>query len=192
MLSAELIGALAKRGRIEIIRTLKAFPEREFTINELAKTSGVATMTAWRATKELKKTGIVVTKKVGNAVSVTITRDRDRLRILRLIPETDPQRTAALAFSRRLGENGWVEECRLFGSIGKGEHDPGDDVDVAVVYTDGAVSAEEASALASALAGQIRSETNVNVVPLCISSKEMAKRGGLAAELRDKEVILKR
>jgi hypothetical protein len=30
------------------------------------------------------------------------------------------------------------------------------------------------------------------VIPLCISSKEMARRGGLATELRDKEVILRR
>jgi predicted nucleotidyltransferase len=192
MLSRELINALAKTGRIELIRTLKAFPEKDFTVNELSRASGVPTMTTWRAVKDLKAARIVRTRRVGNAICISITDDRDRLRVLRLIPETDPQRTAATVFAKRLGENGWVEECRLFGSIGKGEHGPGDDVDVAVVYREGDISAEDATASSTALAAKIRTETNVNIVPLCISSKEMARRGGLAAELRDKETIFRR
>lgn len=192
MISAELIVILAKKGRIELIRTLRAFPERHFTINELAKTSGVPTMTAWRGINELKKTGFVKTRKVGNAVSITITDDRERLRTIRLVPETDPQRSAAVLFANRLAQNDWVEECRLFGSIGRGEHAPGEDVDVAVVFSDGAINAERAHEQAISLAAQVKSETNISVVPLCISSKDMARRGGLATELRDKEVILRR
>ncbi len=192
VLSRDLIRTLAKSGTIELIRTLKAYPEKDFTVNELSRVSGVPTMTTWRAVRELKAARIVKTRKVGNATSVSITDDRDRLRILRLIPEADPQRNAAMVFANKLGENSWVEECRLFGSIGKGEHGPGDDVDVAVVYREGGISAEDAMASSTALAGMIRSETNVNIVPLCISSKEMARRGGLAAELRDKETIFRR
>jgi predicted nucleotidyltransferase len=192
MISAELIGILAKKGRIELIRTLRAFPERHFTINELAKTSGIPTMTAWRATNDLKKAGFVKTRKVGNAISVAITDDRDKLRTFRLVPETDPQRSAAFIFAKRLAQNDWVEECRLFGSIGRGEHAPGEDVDVAVVFSEGAIDAERAREQAVSLAAQVKTETNISVIPLCISSKEMARRGGLATELRDKEVILRR
>ncbi len=192
MISAEIIGILAKKGRIELIRTLKAFPDRDFTINELAKASGVPTMTAWRAVKELKKFGFVRTRKVGNAVSVAITEDREKLRTTRLVPETDPQRSAALLFARRLGQNAWVEECRLFGNIGRGEHAPGDDVDVAVIYSDTEMAAEHVKEKAAESAAQIRSETNVSVVPFCISGKEMSRKGGLASELRDKEVIFRR
>lgn len=103
-ISVELIGILAKRGRIEMIRTLKAFPDKDFTINELARTAGVPTMTAWRATKELKKVGFVKTRKVGNATSVCITDDHEKLRTLRLVPETDPQRAAAILFAKKLGQ----------------------------------------------------------------------------------------
>ena len=192
MISAELIGILAKKGRIELIRTLKAFPDRDFTINELAKVSGVPTMTTWRAVKELKKHGFVKTRKVGNAVSVAITDDREKLRTVRLVPETDPQRSAAILFARRLGQNEWVDECRLFGNIGRGEHAPGDDVDVAVIYSDTSLSADQAKEKAIEFAAQVKSETNVSVVPLCISSKDMSRRGGLATELRDKEIIFRR
>jgi predicted nucleotidyltransferase/molybdenum-dependent DNA-binding transcriptional regulator ModE len=192
VISAELIGVLAKKGRIEMIRTLKAFPERDFSINEVAKAAGIPTMTAWRAVKDLKKVGMVRTRKIGNATSVAITDDRERLKTLRLVPETDPQRSAALSYAKRLGRNEWVQECRLFGNIGRGEHAPGDDVDVAVIFSDELIQMEQAKEQASEMASQLKQETNVSIVPLCISSKEMARRGGLASELRDKEVILRR
>ncbi len=191
MLSKEVLGILAKSGRIDLIRALKAYPERDFTVNELSRTAKVPTMTAWRAVRELKKAGFVKTRKVGNAISVKITDDRDRLRVLRLIPGTDPQRSAALDFAARLGESPWLRECRLFGNIGRGEHAPGDEVDVAVVYDDVAVSEAEAKAVASGLAKAVREESNVTIVPFTIALKEMGRRGGLAAELRDKEVIWK-
>ena len=192
MISAELISILAKKGRIEIIRTLKAFPEREFTINDLARTAKIPAMTTWRAVKELKKAGLIKTRKIGNAVSVTFTEDREKIRTIRLVPETDPQRSTALVFAKRLGQLDWVEECRLFGSIGRGEHAPGDDVDVAVVFSEGSIQEERAREETSAIAAQLKAETNVSIVPLCISSRDMARRGGLAAELRDKEIILRR
>ncbi len=191
MLSKEVLSTLAKSGRIDLIRTLKAYPDRDFTVNGLARTARVPTMTTWRAVRELKKAGLVKTRKIGNAISVRITDDRERLRIVRMIPGTDPQRGAALDFASRLGETPWLRECRLFGSIGRGEHSPGEEVDVAVVYDDQAVSESEAKEAASALAKTVMAETNVTIVPFTIALKEMGRKGGLASELRDKEVIWK-
>jgi len=192
MLSAELITILAKKGRIDIIRTLKAFPGRDFTINELAKVSKVPTMTAWRAVKDLKKSGLAKTRRFGNAISVSITEDRERLRSLRLVPDTDPQRSAAKLFAAKLSENPWTSEFRLFGSIGRGEHSPGEEVDVAVIFDEGRISEAEAKSEAGRAADSIREETNVTIIPLCIAQKDMSRKGGLAAELRDREVIWKR
>lgn len=191
MLSKEFLRILAKSGRIDLIRTLKAYPDRDFTVNELARAARVPTMTAWRAVKELKKAGLVKTRKVGNATSVRITDDRERLRTLRMIPETDPQRGAAMDFASRLGESPWLRECRLFGSIGRGEHSPGEEVDVAVVYDDQTIAEPEAKEAAFALAKSVMAETNVTIVPFTIALKEMGRKGGLASELRDKEVIWK-
>ncbi len=183
---------LARKGRVEIIRALKSYPDRDFTINELSRTSRVPTMTAWRAVRELKKVGLVRTRKIGNAIGVTLTEDKERLRVLRMIPDTDPQRTAAKAYASRLGEQLWVRECRLFGSIGRGEHAPGEEVDVAVIYDDSSVTEGVAKETAASLAALVKEETNVTIVPLCLAQKEMTKKGGLAAELRDKECIWKR
>ncbi len=192
MLSREFLTILARKGRVEIIRALKSYPDSDFTINELSRTSKVPTMTTWRAVKELKKTGLVKTRKIGNAIGVTLTEDRERLRVLRMIPDTDPQRTAAMAYASRLGEQPWILECRLFGSIGRGEHAPGEEVDVAVVFDDSSATEAQAKELAVSLAALVKEETNVMIVPLCIAQKEMTRKGGFAGELRDKEIIWRR
>ncbi len=171
---------------------MKAYPNDDFSINELARSSRVPTMTAWRAVKELKQAGFVRTRKVGNTISVHLTEDRDRLRLLRLIPETDPQRAAAMQFSESLGANEWLVECRLFGSIGRGEHTPGEEVDVAVIFDDGSVSEADAKIAAGTAAEMTRNDTNITIAPLVIARRDMTKKGGLASELRDKEVIWSR
>ena len=192
MISREILNILAKRGRVEIIRTLKSYPGRDFTINELARTARIPTMTTWRTVKDLKRSALIRARKVGNSVIVSMTEDREKLRMLRLIPDTDPQRVAATNFSKMLAEHDWVSECRLFGSIGRGEHSPGDEVDVAVVYREDRIREEEARAKAREIAETLKQETNITVVPMCVPSKEMSRKGGLAAELRDKEVVFRR
>ena len=191
MLSLEILSVLARRGRVDLIRALRAFPNQDFTINELARKSGLPPMTAWRATKELKGIGLLKTRKAGNALMVSLTDEKDRLRILRLIPETDPHRMAAIAFSKDLAESEWLEECRLFGTVARGEHSPGEEVDVAVVYRDTLISEQEARTQAARLAERIKQDTNITIVPLCLPQREMSRKGGLASELRDKEVLSK-
>jgi len=191
-LTRELLKVLAAKGRVEILRTLRAFPDEEFTVNGIARAAKVPVMTAWRATKDLKAVGLVRTKKVGNATVVSLTGDAERLRVLRVLPETDPHKDAARMFAREVSSHPWAEECRLFGTIARGEHMPGEEVDVAVIY-DGE-EAEEGTVRANVegVAESVRTETNVTIAPLCIEKKEMGRRGGLAAELRDKEVLWRR
>jgi len=189
MLSRQLIEALAKSGRIEIVRALKANHDRSYTINELARASGVPVMTTWRAVKELKGVGLVKTRKIGNATAVTLSEDRELNRILKLLPEADPHRAAAEAYSRELSSYSWLVECKLFGAVGRGEHGPGEDVDVAVVYDDSKVSEDEVRNLAAATAEKMKGRSGIMVVPLCVSAKQMSKKGGFASELRDKETI---
>ena len=191
VLSLEVLSVLARRGRVDLIRALRAFPNQDFTINELARKSGLPPMTAWRATKELKGIGLLKTRKAGNALMVSLTDEKDWLRILRLIPETDPHRMAAIAFSKDLAESEWLEECRLFGTVARGEHSPGEEVDVAVVYRDTLISEQEARTQAARLAERIKQDTNITIVPLCLPQREMSRKGGLASELRDKEVLSK-
>jgi predicted nucleotidyltransferase len=189
LIDHDLLEVLARRGRVQLIRTLKSFPDRDFTINELSRASGVPTMTTWRAVDDLRRLTIVKVRKVGNAKAVRITGDEQKLRLLRLIEDTDPQKAAARRFASLISGLDWAVECRLFGSIGRGEHLPGEEIDIAVVFDDRAVSEQDAKATARATASEVKDETNVSVVPLCISVRDMGRKGGLASELRDKETI---
>jgi len=188
-LTRDLLKVLASRGRVEILRTLRAFPEDEFTVNGIARAAGVPVMTAWRATKDLKAVGLIRTRRIGNATVVSLTSDVDRLRVLRVLPEADPHKDAARMFVDQVSGEPWAEECRLFGTVARGEHLPGEEVDVAVVY-DGTVANEEAvRGRVQAVSRTVLARTNVAIAPLCIEKREMGRRGGLAAELRDKEVL---
>jgi predicted nucleotidyltransferase len=187
-----LLTILARRGRIALIRTLKSFPDRQFSINELARVAGVPTMTTWRAVEELRSAKIAKVRKIGNVRSVRITDDASVLRTLRLVEDTDPQKAAAKGFADRISVHGWAVECRLFGSVARGEHMLGEEVDIAVVFDDKEVSEEDAKSEAKAISDEIRGSTNVSVVPLTMSMKDMSRRGGLASELRDKEIIWSR
>lgn len=191
-ISRELLTALAKKGRVEALCTLRAYPDRDFTINELARSARIPAMTAWRAVRDLRAVGMARTRRIGNAVCVRLTDDKDKLRVLRLIPDSDPYRCAAKEFAARLGAEAWLLECRLFGTVGRGEHLPGEEVDVAIVYDQNMVSEMQAKQRSTELALRIKEETNITIVPFCISHGEMSRRGGLAAELRDREVIWKR
>ena len=189
MMDQGLLVILARRGRIDIIRTLKSFPDRDFSINELARASGVPTMTTWRAVNELKGAKVIKVRRVGNVRSVRITSDGSKLKMLRLVEDTDPQKASARMFAHQISENDWAIECRLFGSIGRGEHIPGEEVDIAVVYDERLATEETVKEVVAQVARRLHEETNVTVVPLCVSMKDMARRGGLAAELRDKETV---
>jgi len=190
-LSRALIETLAKSGRIEILRTLKAHHDRQFTVNELSRTAGVPVMTTWRAVRDLKSVGLVRTRKVGNCLAVSITEDHAALRALKVVPDTDPQKAGALSFAKALAVHPWLVECKLFGTVGRGDHRPGEEVDVAVVYDDDTPE-ETVRAESSRTAEDIREATGVSVVPLCVPSREMGRRGGLGSELRDKETIWER
>lgn len=191
-LDYELLTILARRGRIPLIRTLKSFPERQFSINELARKACVPTMTTWRAVEEFRRAKIVKVRKIGNVRSVRITDEPSMLKMLRLVKDADPQKAAANDFAERISAHGWAVECRLFGSVGRGEHTLGEEVDIAVVFDDRQVSEEEARSEALRISKEIHAGTNVSVVPLCMSVKQMSRKGGLASELRDKEKIWSR
>lgn len=191
-LTRELLKVLAGKGRVEILRTLRAFPEDEFTVNGIARAAKIPVMTAWRATKDLEAVGLVRTRRVGNATVVSLTADAEKLRALRVLPEADPHKDAARMFADEVSGEPWAEECRLFGTIARGEHLPGEDVDIAVVYDGDVAGGEDVQRRAREVAHLIFGRTNVTIAPLCIEKKEMGRRGGLAAELRDKEVLWKR
>lgn len=187
-----LISALARSGRIDIIRTLKQYPERHFSINELARTSRIPVMTCWRAVKELQEQGLVDIEEISNSKIISLISTPDLNRLLRQIPDSDPHRYAGMQFSKNLQNVPGILEARLFGRVAKGDHTPDSEVDIAVVYDDITISREDVAAHIDRIAKEIQMLTGVDISPHLIRKDHLDQGRGFAAELRDKETIWKR
>jgi len=184
-----LISSLARRGRIDIIRSLRQYPNRDFSINELARVSRIPVMTCWRGVRELESLDILTLKKVANSEIVTLNQNADLIRFLRQIPDSDPHRYAARLFSTKLDQLPGIVEARLFGKVAKGDHAPDSETDIAVVFDGVQVSKEDATAHCNRIAKEIKSITGMTVQPHMIMKDHLDQGRGFAAELRDKEIL---
>lgn len=187
-----LISALARRGRIDIIRTLRQNPNRKLSINDLSRASRVPIMTCWRATKELEQLELLEIERVANSSIVTLRMTGDLMRFLRQIPDSDPHRYAAIQFSQRMEEVPGISQTRLFGKVAKGDHAADSEADIAVVYDHMMISSEDATAHIARIAHEIESTTGTRVVPHLVRMDHLEQGRGFAAELRDKEILWKR
>jgi len=64
----EAIQLIKYSGSRQMLERLLKFPERQFTINELARESGVPFASAWRLVRRWEPAGIIETGKVGRSV----------------------------------------------------------------------------------------------------------------------------
>jgi len=187
-----LISALARRGRIDIIRTLRQNPNSKLSINDLSRISRVPIMTCWRAVKELERLKILDIERVANSSIVTLSMSGELMRFLRQIPDSDPHRYAAIQFSHRMEDIPGISQTRLFGKVAKGDHAADSEADIAVVYDHIMISSEDATAHIARIADDIEATTGTRVVPHLVRMDHLEQARGFAAELRDKEIIWKR
>lgn len=187
-----LISALARSGRIGVIRTLRQYPDRRFSINELAKYSRIPVMTCWRSVKELGRMNILEVEKIGNSHVAALKMTGELNRLLKQIPESDPHIHAAHIFSSRLEHLPGIMEARLFGKVARGEHSSESEVDLAILYDQNLISTEDASAHMGRIAQEVEKEIGIVISPHLIQVDHLKQGRGFAAELRDKEIIWKR
>jgi len=192
VIDLEQISALARRGRIDIIRTLRQYPDRNFSINELAKVSRIPVMTCWRAVRELTGIGLLKVRKIANSSIVSLNITPELMRLLRQISDSDPHRYAALMFARQIGRLPGIVEARLFGRVAKGDHTPESEADIAVIFEHIKISQEDASAHADRIAKEVESLTGTRISPHLVRKDHLDQGRGFAAELRDKESLWRR
>jgi predicted nucleotidyltransferase len=175
-----ILSALVKKGRIKIIEVLGKYPSRDFSINELARESKVPVMSCWRAVKEFESLGIVTIRSVGNVSAIRFRPESDSAKsaiCIVLADRLDPYRESALEFARELSEVPGIMRCILFGSVLKGTHKPGSDVDVAVVYDVKKIEKETFDLKIAEGIAEIEEKCGTRIVALPIEKSETAKPG---------------
>ncbi|MBS3125734.1 nucleotidyltransferase domain-containing protein [Candidatus Woesearchaeota archaeon] len=134
-----------------LARTLLKYPDREFTIRELARESGTPYATAWREVQALDKYGIILTKKIGAYTICKLNKSSPYMKTLKVILEGTPHRLAFELFKSKIKHHPNIKKIYLFGSVAKYKEKPGSDVDV------------------------VLEKTQINLVPLVFTHKTLPK-----------------
>ena len=130
----ETIGLIKYKGARNVLETLLKFPERQFTINELAKTAGIPFSSCWRLVKKWEPAGIIETGRAGKSVTVKLKRSAYTRRAAELVQlSVSPQAFTVETLKKTLKNTKGVGEVYLFGSVARGEEKLESDVDLAVL-----------------------------------------------------------
>ncbi len=123
-------------GSREMLETLLKFPNRMFTINELARESRVPFASAWRLVRKWEPAGIIETGKVGKSVTIKLHKSEYVDLIASLLKiSASPQAFTVSSIKGLLAKEKGVKEAYLFGSVAKGEENLTSDIDVAILAT---------------------------------------------------------
>jgi len=171
----EAIELVKNRGARQMLETLLKFPNRQFTINELAHEAKVPFASAWRLVKKWEMAGIIETGRVGSGVTVKIRKSEylDTVSSLLRI-SVSSQAFTANAVEDLLAKERGVKEAYLFGSVASGNETPVSDIDIALLA--------QKDFNANRLVFDIYEKYGTKVVPLAFSSKKE-----LAAFMKGKE-----
>ncbi|MDI6708897.1 MAG: nucleotidyltransferase domain-containing protein [Candidatus Thermoplasmatota archaeon] len=172
-LRSPVLDVLGRKSAREIIYIFQKYPRREFTINELAREAKVPVMSCWRAVKDLERLGVVTTRKIGKSTAVTLNSDSIILKSLTKL--VDPYWKAAEDFAKSVAKIKGVKFCYLFGSVAKGAHKPGSDVDVAVIYDNSILSEKALDNATTEIMSELLEKMRMKVIPLWLTTKEFEK-----------------
>lgn len=161
----EAIELVKYRGSRKLLETLVKFPNRQFTINELAKEAGVPFASAWRLVRRWEPAGMIETGRVGRSVTVRLRRSEYLDSVLSLLKiSASPQAFTARALRAMLAGEERVKEAYLFGSVAKGDEKLESDIDVALLVKKG----YDANAIVFEAYGKF----GTKVVPITFRSKK--------------------
>ena len=162
---------LGSRTKIKILRLLLSEREREYSVQDLARSLGLSLGSVHPAVQQLMDARLVLARRVGRSRALRANIRHPLYRPLKALfdAEVETLATVAREFADALPHGG-VEAVVLFGSVARGQPAPRSDVDVLVVGN-GAVQRE-----ARRLAASLLDRHDVNVSPLVLTPREVSAR----------------
>ena len=151
-----------------VIGALFKYPDREFTIRELARESGTPYATAWRLMQLLDSYGIIKTKKIGKATVCTLNKSSPYLKTIK----QTPHRMAFELFKNKIKIHPNVKKIYLFGSVATGRERPDSDVDIAIIVKKQFGAFEK---WINKVMTEVLEKTQINIVPLVFTHKKIPR-----------------
>lgn len=132
-----LLEYLTGAGRLQILEELVSYPTKRFTIASLARAGGAPLTSTWRAIQDLQHLGLVLVERIGPIAAVQAGIRSPLWKQVEGLVRADwsmPHERAFRFFEERTRKALPGVGVHLFGSVLRGTHEPGSDVDVEVVY----------------------------------------------------------
>ena len=130
----EALQLIKYSGSRQVLETLLKFPNRLFSINELAKQAGVPFASTWRLVQKWEPAGLIETGRVGKSVTVRLRKSEYADSVLSLLDASvSPQAFTGRVVKELLAKEKGVKKAYLFGSVARGEEVLASDVDLALL-----------------------------------------------------------
>jgi len=163
---------LGSEGRKKVLKALLNYPDKDWTVPELEKVTGVPHATAWRTISQLEEARVVSSGLLGRKTKVyRLVADSPYLPALKssLGVEVIPLREVAAKFAHGISGLEGVRTCILYGSVARGAASPESDVDVLVLVDEPTGKLKSRITRAAA---DLSHSTGCSIVPTVISAEE--------------------
>jgi len=160
----DAVELLSFKGSRKIFETLRAYPKRQFSINELSKAAGVPFSTCWKLVGMFEKSQVASAATIGNTRAVSYKESPFSALVAKILHLSASVQTLSLSgLKRELRGKKGLKEAYLFGSVAAGNETLESDVDVALLV-------ENKIDLPS-LVSSMREKYGVNLMPLEFRAK---------------------
>jgi len=161
----EALELLSYKGARQLFETLRAYPQRQFTINELSKAAKLPFTSTWKLVQKFEQAQIVDVVLVGKSRAVKYKETPFSKIIAQMLRiSVSPQALSLPELKRILKANRQVKEACLFGSVAVKKEKLESDIDVALLVG-------RKIGLGS-LMSSMQEKYGVKLVPLAFDSKE--------------------
>jgi len=174
-----------------ILKPLIKYSEREFTILELSKESGIPYATAWRLVQMLSSQGILITRIIGKATACKLNNESPLLPEIKHLAELQlsAHRAALTQFVTKVRKLKHVKKIILFGSVAKGTEKPSSDVDTAIIVNKESMNLEKQI---NEIVDEVLKASRIKIVPLVFTEKELSKKEHFKKEIDKGEIVYER
>ncbi len=161
---------LGTKSKIRILRELSSNQNRDFSVEDLAKATGMSYGTIHPAIKELAACRAVLVKKVGGSKIYRINSSHIMFNELDKLLEREKTafKDIASEFAEKIEKKG-IENIILFGSVARGDTSYVGDIDILVIYTGGIYLTDKVYEIEE----EMLDKYDIVISPIYLSKKEV-------------------
>jgi predicted nucleotidyltransferase len=163
---------MGKKSKVKILRLLISNDEREYCLDDIAKSTVMSCGTIYPSLNELLETRIIVQRKVGRSILYKVNKSHILFSKIKEIMELEKNSLLKVAqeFTSSISKE-YISAIVLFGSVARGDFTEKSDVDILVVYKN-----EIAKKQVGDVVDTILDTYDVHVMPIFLTQKEIEAR----------------